>query len=395
MKGIDGLRALGGIVLASAFLILVPGCVSRTCPACSTTLQRSQYQSFALQDPAELQSVLLQVFSTRRATPSALLLSGGGANGAWGAGALKGWSESGDRPAAFDIVTGISTGSLISSFAFIGREADAILERAYTTVSNEDIYRKRFFLTAVFFSSSLKTTEPLEEMLRQYVTKEIIDRVGAIYQRERRLLLVGTVDMDSGAFVMWDMTKLAASTEPDKYDMYRRVLLAATAIPVVFPPVMIDGAMHVDGGIREQVFGAIFSTAVKQAYGKFLGTLTPTERPSPELTRKPAAYFVVNGQLLVNRECAKPRILPMALRSVSVLLAEGMIGNLYKSKTIMADWDFRMSRIPDDYQLESGSEDFNQPKMRRLFNAGYEWGKGHQWEDRVPPPAVSPLPCSG
>ncbi len=85
----------------------------------------------------------------------------------------------------------------------------------------------------------------------------------------------------------------------------------------------------------------------------------------------------------------------MALRSVSVLLAEGMIGNLYKSKTIMADWDFRMSRIPDDYQLESGSEDFNQPKMRRLFNAGYEWGKGHQWEDRVPPPAVSPLPCSG
>jgi hypothetical protein len=334
-------------------------------------------------------------FSTRRRVPSALLLSGGGANGAWGAGVLKGWSESGDRPTAFDIVTGISTGSLISTFAFIGRDADAILEKAYTTVSNHDIFRNRFLPTALFFSSSLKTTEPLERMLRQYVTNEIIDKVGDISRREGRLLLVGTVDLDSGTFVTWNMTQLAASTEPSKYDTYRRVLLAAAAIPVVFPPVMIDGAMHVDGGVREQVFGAVFSAAVKQAYGSFRETLTPTERLRPELTKQPAAYFVVNGQLLVNKQCVEPRVLPIALRSVSVMLAEGMIGNIHKVKSMMADWEFRLSRIPDDYLLESGSDDFDQPKMRRLFNAGYEWGKRHQWEDTVPPPAVSPLPCSG
>ncbi|MEE9141883.1 MAG: patatin-like phospholipase family protein, partial [Gammaproteobacteria bacterium] len=48
-----------------------------------------------------------------------LALSGGGSNGAFGAGLLVGWTEHGDRP-EFTIVTGISTGALIAPFAFLG-----------------------------------------------------------------------------------------------------------------------------------------------------------------------------------------------------------------------------------------------------------------------------------
>ncbi len=46
-------------------------------------------------------------------------ISGGGENGAFGAGLLNGWTERGDRPEFF-LVTGISTGALSAPFAFPG-----------------------------------------------------------------------------------------------------------------------------------------------------------------------------------------------------------------------------------------------------------------------------------
>ena len=68
-----------------------------------------------------------------------LALSGGGGDGAFGAGILCGWTEAGTRP-RFKLVTGISTGALIAPFAFLGPEYDAKLKEAYTTISDKDIY---------------------------------------------------------------------------------------------------------------------------------------------------------------------------------------------------------------------------------------------------------------
>ena len=61
-----------------------------------------------------------------------LALSGGGADGAFGAGVLIGWTKRGDRP-QFNVVTGVSTGALIAPFAFLGPEYDARLRDAYTS----------------------------------------------------------------------------------------------------------------------------------------------------------------------------------------------------------------------------------------------------------------------
>jgi hypothetical protein len=68
-----------------------------------------------------------------------LALSGGGGDGAFGAGILCGWTEAGTRP-RFKLVTGISTGALIAPFAFLGPEYDAKLKEVYTTISDKDIY---------------------------------------------------------------------------------------------------------------------------------------------------------------------------------------------------------------------------------------------------------------
>jgi predicted acylesterase/phospholipase RssA len=62
---------------------------------------------------------------------SILALSGGGEHGAFGAGLLNGWSQSGQRP-TFSIVTGISTGALMAPFAFLGSAYDQRLKALYT-----------------------------------------------------------------------------------------------------------------------------------------------------------------------------------------------------------------------------------------------------------------------
>ena len=55
----------------------------------------------------------------RAVAPAYLALSGGGADGAYGAGVLNGWTASGTRP-EFTVVSGVSTGALIAPFAFLG-----------------------------------------------------------------------------------------------------------------------------------------------------------------------------------------------------------------------------------------------------------------------------------
>ena len=74
-----------------------------------------------------------------------LSLSGGGADGAYGAGILVGWTAHGTRP-EFTIVTGTSTGALIAPFAFLGPKYDALLRKLYTEVSTADLIERRDLL---------------------------------------------------------------------------------------------------------------------------------------------------------------------------------------------------------------------------------------------------------
>lgn len=363
-------------------VLLLPGCAKRTCPACETPPRVGLYAQFEVK-PGEVTKTLFETFQKRRVRPSVLLLSGGGANGAWGAGFLNGWTASGTRP-VFDVVTGISTGSLISSYALIGSSGDSELKNAYTTVSNDQIFKKRFLPTALFSASSLRTTGPLKNLLTKYISDQVVDAVGKIFRKEGRVLLVGTVNFDSGAMVIWNMTKLAASSEPWRYDAYRRILLAAAAIPVVFPPVEIDQSLHVDGGTREQIFGATLSDAYQNAYSLFLAAASRTgEVVVASENEQPIAHLIINGQLGLAMACPEPNILPLALRAVEVLLNEGMIGNLYKIQSKMPSFALKISRIPDSFQITSDSSDFDSKKMKDLFEAGFDDGRHQKWESKV------------
>ena len=74
----------------------------------------------------------------RRPVVNFLALSGGGSDGAFGAGVLCGWTASGKRP-EFDLVTGVSTGALTAPFAFLGPKYDEALKTVFTTSTTQDI----------------------------------------------------------------------------------------------------------------------------------------------------------------------------------------------------------------------------------------------------------------
>src|SRR5258708_678412 len=88
-----------------------------------------------------------------------LAVSGGGENGAFGAGLLCGWSAQGTRP-TFDLVTGISTGALTAPFAFLGADYDPQLRAVYPETPPRQILTKRA-LTAALFDDALADNDPL------------------------------------------------------------------------------------------------------------------------------------------------------------------------------------------------------------------------------------------
>ena len=109
-----------------------------------------------------------------------LAISGGGDNGAFGAGLLSGWTASGDRP-EFKVVTGISTGGLIAPFAFLGSDYDDELSQVYTSVTQEDIFNKRSILSALT-QDGLGDTTPLYKLIGKFVDDKFLAAVAEAYR---------------------------------------------------------------------------------------------------------------------------------------------------------------------------------------------------------------------
>ena len=137
-----------------------------------------------------------------------LAISGGGPHGAFGAGLLHGWSQSGNRP-EFTMVTGISTGALTAPFAFLGSEYDEKLKEVYTKTTTKDVMKKRWFLSA-FFSDAIADTTPLQNTIAKYITPDVIEAIAQEHRKGRRLF-IGTMNLDAGRSVIWNIGAIAKS----------------------------------------------------------------------------------------------------------------------------------------------------------------------------------------
>ncbi|MGE0665659.1 MAG: patatin-like phospholipase family protein [Sphingomonadales bacterium] len=181
----------------------------------------------------------------------ALILSGGGQWGAYGAGVIDGWSEHGrPRPR---IVTGISTGALQATFAFLGPARDADLVRAYQPAREEELAERHgdlFFLR----NASSADIAPLKAYAQRFLNP-VLEEVAAEARATGRLLLIGAVDARDGRFYMIDMSRMATTLAgAEREQCYTAALLASAAVPVVYRQVTINGDVWMDGGVRRSMF---------------------------------------------------------------------------------------------------------------------------------------------
>jgi hypothetical protein len=308
-----------------------------------------------------------------------LAISGGGDNGAFGAGLLNGWTAAGNRP-EFKIVTGVSTGALIAPLAFLGPDYDDELNKAYTTISKKDIYEERGILAALF-DDGLADSRPFLELVSSYVTPEMLTRIAEEYGKGR-LLLVGTTDLDARQPVIWNMTAIAASGDPGALDLFRKILLASASVPGVFPPVMFeveaDGRkyqeMHVDGGAMAQVF----------LYPPYL--VLSDLAAEADAHRQRMFYLIRNARLDPDWASVDRRTLDIVDRAVSSLINSQGVGDLYRIYLITQrdGIDYNLAYIGPDFAA-AHNEEFDTAYMQQLFDYGYKLAQGgYPWQKHPP-----------
>jgi predicted acylesterase/phospholipase RssA len=290
-----------------------------------------------------------------------IALSSGGADGAFGAGLLNGLSESGKRP-DYAVVTGVSTGALMAPFVFAGPRYDDALRTAYTKLTAADVFE------VGSTGESFVDSWPLKDLIAKQITPALFADIAAAHRSGRRLFVV-TTDLDAERSVVWNMGAIAAHGGDAALALFRNVLLASSAIPGGFPPVLIGveangkqfQEMHVDGGVGGQFFVA--PAAVMAATSDYRLPAT-------------ALYVVINTGL-------QPGFQNVPRSTASILT--GTVGAAVKVDTrLMIDRaylaakrsgvDFNIASIPAGFNAPSRGP-FDPDYMSVLFQLGETQGK--------------------
>lgn len=343
-------------------------------------------------DPAQLRALAHEVVAKARAAyglagtaPGArraatfLAISGGGDDGAFGAGLLVGWTARGDRP-QFNVVTGISTGALSAPFAFLGPDYDDELKSVYTETSASDIFSDENPIVSIISGDAAADTTPLKKLIARFVDEEMIRRIAAEYAKGR-LLLVATTNLDQARSVIWNIGAIAQSTDPRARELIVEVLRASASIPGAFPPVMLDVTldgkryeeMHVDGGAMTQMFLYPPSLRLREV--------------GPKATqKKDVAYIIRNGRLFRPEQSVKRQTLAIAGQAIATMTAANGMNDLYRIYlTAKRDGiDYNLVFLDDEFAVPYEGP-FNKIYMNTLFEFGYRKGlAGIAWH-KVPP----------
>lgn len=322
----------GARLIATALALLVSGCAISPPPT-----QSCAFRSYALRvadpvgsapaapdqetfgellDRALLAPSQTGLPSTAATVPAAdlamLFLSGGSQHGAFGAGLLDEWKR--ESPVhhlpRFKIVTGISTGAILATFAFVDRPDQAV--RGYSIEHESDLLEPLVSVQngaptaggylGLLRKGAVADLAPLRQRLVTFIDDAMLRQVAAEAAPGRdRSLLVGVVDVDAGQALALDMTDMArryaaAGTSAERARLqgcYVEAIVASSSAPMAALPVFIDNRMYVDGGVRFGVFSDEIGDRIERSSAFAPGTIAPR------------FYVIVNGDQELSARCGK------------------------------------------------------------------------------------------
>jgi NTE family protein len=220
-----------------------------------------------------------------------LVLSGGGANGAFGAGVVAAMEEAGLVPS---VLSGTSAGALNAAALAHGMDADALAD-VWREVRAGDVFRLRWDLWRAVRPrgwlsggnlaeraldgigwSHLLETAPLRATLERVLGGDRIE------VPDEKVLAVSAVEKATGRLVRFTSSLPPPHRRTPRYretDLTVEHLLASAAIPIAFPPAELDGQRWWDGGI---VANTPLAPAMAYEPDAIIVVTTATrERPSP------------------------------------------------------------------------------------------------------------------
>jgi predicted acylesterase/phospholipase RssA len=307
-----------------------------------------------------------------------LTLAGSGSLIAYGAGVLCGWTEAGTRP-EFQTVAASSTSAIIATYAFLGPEYDSQLQDFVTGINTLDVYRQLGLISSMT-TGAVNGSGPLHDLIEQIVDEDLLDEVASQYARGRRLY-IGTMNVDNGTEVIWDMGAIASSQRPDRLDRYRDVVVASTSLPTIMPPVYIPvevdvqaadntadatpasepqmkkyWQMHVDGAMREPVLVSRFM--LRGSAGGRLYVLLSVD---------------VHGRAAFPTP-VRPSVRELSWAVLSSIASRGLIHGLYRAKVLanLEQVEFRVTAIPPGLDDVPRMQIFDPDNMQNLFQVGFE-----------------------
>ncbi|KQY35792.1 patatin [Caulobacter sp. Root487D2Y] len=317
-----------------------------------------------------------------------LALSGGGSNGAYGAGVLAGWTKRGERP-EFDIVTGVSTGALTAPFAFLGPSWDDRLTEAYTGKEAGRVLKPRGL--GLLFHTSVYSSGGLRALVDANVTDDLLAAITAEHKRGRRLL-IATTNLDTEETVIWDMGAIATRGDPASRRLFKEVLVASASIPGVLPPTLIEiqgpnsekggrrlSEMHVDGGVTIPFFVAPESLLLWTA--------------AKGQARPGRLYVIVNGKVGGTFGFTKGNAGAIVGRSWDAMSKALMRTHLAASSAFARRNGGQLfyAAIPDSADLDTSGLDFANDNRAALFRMGFERAEaGWAWSLTDAPVEVPP-----
>jgi patatin-like phospholipase len=276
----------------------------------------------------------------------------------------------------------VSSGALLASFVFLGASRDAELKRDFTAISAADVFEDRRT------NDSLLDTWPLREFINKRITPQLLAEIASEHRRGRRLIIV-TTNLDAGRPIAWNMGAIAAAGGDAALKLFRDVLLATSAIPGLFPPVLIDveangrrfSEMHMDGGLAATLYIAPDSMLLASSSLRL---------PASQIT------LILNSKLMTEFEVTERSLVGVLGRSLSVGVKRAT-----RSAAILIDaaarrggTEFNVAYVDNAFDHPSRGM-FDPEYMNALFEAGRQQGRSdapfrHAMPELAPPQAAVP-----